>query len=158
MSVFIAIPKKGNVKECSNYCITALISHASKVMLKILQVRLQQYANQELPDIQAGFRKDKGTRNKLPTSIGSWRKQRKSRKISTSTSLTKLMPLTVWITTNRGKFLRRQEYQTTYLISGLKKKGGSSFSVFSILLFLFAVLFYCLNSHPFLGCVRPLRF
>ena len=56
-SVFIPIPKKGNAKECSNYCIIALISHASKVMLKILQARLQQYVNCELPDVQAGFRK-----------------------------------------------------------------------------------------------------
>ena len=60
-SVFIPVPKKGNPKECSNYCIIALISHASKVMLKILQARLQQYANRELPDVQAGFRKDRGT-------------------------------------------------------------------------------------------------
>ena len=61
-SVFIPIPKKGNAKECSNYCTIALISHASKVMLKILQVRLQQYLNRELLDIQAGFRKGRGTR------------------------------------------------------------------------------------------------
>ena len=58
--VFIPIPKKGNVKKCSNYCIIALISHASKVMLKILQTRLQQYVNCELPDVQAGFRKGRG--------------------------------------------------------------------------------------------------
>ena len=62
-SVFIPIPKKGNVKECSNYCTIALFSHANKVMLKILQVRLEQYANQELPDVQAGFRKGRGTRD-----------------------------------------------------------------------------------------------
>ena len=61
-SVFIPVPKKGNAKECSNYCKTALISHASKVMLKILQARLQQYMNHELPDVQAGFRKARGTR------------------------------------------------------------------------------------------------
>ena len=61
-SVFIPIPKKGNAKECSNYCTIALISHASKGMLKILQVRLQQYMNHELPDVQARFRKDRGTR------------------------------------------------------------------------------------------------
>ena len=60
-SVFIPIPKKGNAKECSNYCTIALISHASKVMLKILQARLQQYVNWELPDVQAGFRKGRGT-------------------------------------------------------------------------------------------------
>ena len=64
-SVFIPIPKKGNAKECSNYRKIALISHASKVMLKILQARLQQYANRELPDIQAGFRKGRGTRDQI---------------------------------------------------------------------------------------------
>ena len=62
-SVFIPIPKKGNAKECSNYHTIALISHASKVMLKILQARLQQYMNRELPDVQAGFRKGRGTRD-----------------------------------------------------------------------------------------------
>ena len=64
-SVFIPIPKKGNAKECSNYCTIALISHASEVMLKILQARLQQYVNRELPDVQAGFRKDRGTRDQI---------------------------------------------------------------------------------------------
>ena len=73
-SVFIPIPKKGNAKECSNYCTIALISHASKVMLKILQVRLQQYINQELPDVQAGFKKEE-SEIKLPTSAGSSKKQ-----------------------------------------------------------------------------------
>ena len=65
MSVFILIPKKGNAKECSNYRTIALISHASKVMFKILQARLQQYVNHELPDIQAGFRKGRGTRDQI---------------------------------------------------------------------------------------------
>ena len=64
-SVFISIPRKGNVKECSNYCTIALISHASKVMLKILQARLQQYVNHELPDVQAGFRKRRETRDQI---------------------------------------------------------------------------------------------
>ena len=64
-SVFIPIPKKGNPKECSNYCTIALISHAFKVMLKILQARLQQYVNHELPDVQAGFRKGTGTRDQI---------------------------------------------------------------------------------------------
>ena len=100
-SVFILIPKKGNTKECSNYHTIALISHASKVMLKILQVRLQQYMNRELPDVQAGFRKGRG---KLPTSAGSSRKQERSRKTSTSALLTMLKPLTVCITINCGKF------------------------------------------------------
>ena len=64
-SVFIPTPKKGNAKECSNYCTIALILHASKVMLKILQASLQQYMNRELPDVQAGFRKGRGTRNQI---------------------------------------------------------------------------------------------
>ena len=64
-SVFIPIPKKGNTTECSNYCTIAIISHASKVMLKILQARLQQYVNRELPDVQAGFRKGRRTRNQI---------------------------------------------------------------------------------------------
>ena len=64
-SVFIPIPKKGNAKECSNYCTIALISHASKAMLKILQAKLQQYMNRELPDVQAGFRKGRGTRDQI---------------------------------------------------------------------------------------------
>ena len=70
-SVFIPVPKKGNTKECSNYCSIALISHASKVMLKILQARLQQCVNHELPDVQAGFRKAKEPEIKLPTPVGS---------------------------------------------------------------------------------------
>ena len=65
MSVFIPIPKKGNAKECSNYCTVALISQASKVMLKILQARLQQYMNHELPYVQVGFRKDRGAREQI---------------------------------------------------------------------------------------------
>ena len=64
-SVFIPIPKKGNAKECSNYPTIALISHASKVMLKILQAQLKQYLNHELPDVQAGFRKGRGTREQI---------------------------------------------------------------------------------------------
>ena len=103
-SVFIPIPKKGSAKGCSNYCTVALISHVSKVMIKILQARLQQYMNRELPSVQAGFRKGRGTEIKLPTSVGSSKKQENSRKTSTSASLTKLKPLTVWITTNCGKF------------------------------------------------------
>ena len=113
-SVFIPMPKKGNAKECSNYCTVALISHSSKVMLKILQTRLQQYMNRELPDVQAGFRKGRGTRDKLPTSAGSWEKQESSRKTSISALLTMPTPLTVWITINCGKFWKRWEYQTTW--------------------------------------------
>ena len=81
-SVFIPIPKKGNAKECSNYCIIALISHTSKVMLKILQARLQLYMNYELPDVQAGFRKAEEPETKLLTSTGSSKKQESSRKTS----------------------------------------------------------------------------
>ena len=79
-SVFIPISKKGNAKESSNYRTIALISHASKVMLKILQARLQQYVNRELPDVQAGFRKGRKPEIKLPTSAESWKKQESSRK------------------------------------------------------------------------------
>ena len=79
-SVFIPVPKKGNPKECSNYCTTALISHASKVALKILQARLQQYVNHELPDVQAVLEKAEEPEIKLPTSAGSSKKQASSRK------------------------------------------------------------------------------
>ena len=99
-SVFIPVTKKGNAKECSNYHTVTLISQASKVMLKILQARFQQYVNHELPDVQAGFRKGRGTRDKLPTSSGSLKKQESSRKTSTSALLIMLKPLTVWITIN----------------------------------------------------------
>ena len=84
-----------NPKECSNYHTVALISHASKVMLKILQARPQQYMNRELPDVQAGFRKGRGTEIKLPTYIGSWKKQESPRKTSISALLTIPKPLTV---------------------------------------------------------------
>ena len=102
--MFIPIPKKGNVKECSNYHTIALISHASKVMLKILQARLQQYVNRELSDVQAGFRKGEVPEIKLPTSAGSTKKQESSRKTATSDLLTIPKPLTAWITINCGKF------------------------------------------------------
>ena len=111
MSVFIPIPKKGNAKECSNYRTIALISHASKVMLKILHARLQQYMNRELPDVQAGFRK--AEEPEMPTSAGSWKKQESSRKTSITTLLTMPKPLTAWTTVNSGKFFKRWEYQTT---------------------------------------------
>ena len=103
-SVFIPIPKKGNAKECSNYCTTAVVSHASKVMLKILQARFQQYVNCELPDVQAGFRKAEEPEIKLPTSAGSGKKQESSRKTSISALLTMPKPLTLWLTINCGKF------------------------------------------------------
>ena len=111
-SVFIPVPKKGNAKECSNYHKIALISQASKVMLKMLQARIQKYVNQELPDVQAGFRKGRGTRHQIANSAGSSKKQESSRKASISALLTMPKPLTVWITINCGKFLKRWEYQT----------------------------------------------
>ena len=90
-----------------------LILHTSKVMLKILQARLQRYGNCELPDVQVGFRKAEEPEIKLPTSAGSSKKQESSRKTYTSVLLTMPKPLTVWITTNCGKFFKRWEYQTT---------------------------------------------
>ena len=94
-SVFIPIPKKGNVKGCSNYRTIVLISQASKVMLKILQVRLQQYVNQELPDIQVGFRKGKGNRYQIFNICWIIEKVREFQKTSTFVSLTVLKSLTV---------------------------------------------------------------
>ena len=82
-SVFISIPKEGNAKECSNYSIIAFISHASKVILIILQVRLQQYMNHELPDVQAGFRKGRGTRDQIANICWIIENQESSRKTST---------------------------------------------------------------------------
>ena len=111
-SVFIPIPKKGNAKEYSNYHTIAFISYASKVIRKILQARLQHYMNCELPDVQAGFRKGRGTRDQI-ANICWIKKQESSRKTSISALLTTPKPLTVWITINCGKFLKRWEYQTT---------------------------------------------
>ena len=90
-----------------------LISHASKIMFKTLQARFQQYVKWELLDVQARFRKGEGSRNQILASIGSQKMQGNSRKTSTSVSVTMLKPLTVWITTNCGKFFKRWEYQTT---------------------------------------------
>ena len=101
-SVFIPIPKKGNAKEYSNYHTIALISHTSKVMLKILQTRLQQYMNCEIPDVQAGFRKDKGIIDQIANICWIIKKARESRK--TSALLTVPKPSTVCITINCGKF------------------------------------------------------
>ena len=112
-SVFIPIPKKGHAKECSNYYTIALISHASKVMLKILQVRHQQYMNHELQTFKLYSEKAEEPEIKLPTSLGSLKKQESSRKTSTSALLTMPKPLTVWITKNGGKSSKRWEYQTT---------------------------------------------
>ena len=108
-SVFIPAPKKGYAKERSNYHTMALISHTSKVMLKILQYRLQQYVNCEFPDVPAGFRKGRGTRDQIANICWIF-KQASSRKTSISALLTVPKPSAVWITINCGK---RWEYQTT---------------------------------------------
>ena len=97
---FIPIPKKGNAKEYSNYRTIALISHASKVMLKILQTRLQQYMNPELPDVKAGFKKGRGTRDQIANIYWIIKNARGLQKNIYSAFLTMPMPLTVWITTN----------------------------------------------------------
>ena len=112
MSVFILIPKKGNGKECSNYLTIALISHTSKVMLKILQARLQQYVNCEIPDVQVRFRKGRGTRDQIAIC---WiiEKAREFQKNIYLCFIDYAKPLTVWITINCGNFLKRWEYQTT---------------------------------------------
>ena len=115
-SVFIPIPMKGNAKGCSNYQTIELISRASKVMLEILQARLHLYMNWEQMH-SLDFEEAEEPEIKLPTFTESRRKQGRSRKTSTSTSLTMVKPLTVWITTNCGKFLKRWEYQTTLPVS-----------------------------------------
>ena len=112
MSVFILIPEKGNAKECSNYCTIALISHASKVMLKILQARLQQYVNRKLPDVQAGFRKGRGTRDEIANIRWIMEKAREFQKIIYFCLIDYSKALTMCITTNCGKF-KRWEYQNT---------------------------------------------
>ena len=99
-------------QENLNYCTIVLISHASKVMLKILQARLQQYMNFELPDVQAAFQRGRGTRDQIANIYWIMEKAREFHKKSTSASLTMLKPLTMRITTN-WKFLKRWEYQTT---------------------------------------------
>ena len=99
-SVFIPTPKKGNAKECSNYHTIALISHASKEMLKTLQARFQQYMNHELPDVQAGFRKGRGTRNQFANICWLIEKAREFQKVPTFALLTMPKPLTVWARTN----------------------------------------------------------
>ena len=110
-SVFVPILKKGNDKDCSNYCTIGLISLASRVMLTILQARLKQYVNHEIPDVQAGFRQGRGNRNQIANIHWIIESEKNSRKISTSPLLT--TAFIVWITTNCGKFFKRWEYQTT---------------------------------------------
>ena len=99
-----SIPKKGNAKECSNYHTVALISHTSKVMLKILQARFQQYVNPELPDVQARFRKGRGTRDQIANIRWIMEKAKEFQKNIYFCLLTMPKPLTVWITINCGKF------------------------------------------------------
>ena len=111
-SVFIPIPKKGNAKECSNYRTIALISHASKVMLKFLQARFQQYVNFQM--FKLVLEKAEEPEIKLLTFAISLKKQESSRKTSISALLTMPKPLTVWITINCGKFFKRWEYQSTW--------------------------------------------
>ena len=113
-SVFIPIPKKGDAKECSIYRTIALISQASKVMLKILQARLQQYVNRDLPDVQAGFRKGRGTRDQIANICWIMEKAREFQKNIYFCFIDLSKPLTVWITINCGKFWKRWEYQTTW--------------------------------------------
>ena len=110
---FHPIPKKGNAKECSNYRTGALISHASKVMLKILQARLQQYVSQELPDVQAGFIKGRGTREQIVNIPGITEKVREFQKNIYFCFMDYAKAMTVWITTNSGKFIKTWKYQTT---------------------------------------------
>ena len=116
-SVFIPIPKKSNAKECSNYHTIVLISHPSKVMLKILQARLQQYMNHELPDVQAGFRKSRGIRNQITNICWIIEKSREFQKNIYFCLMTMPKPLTVWTTINYGKFWKTWEYQITWLAS-----------------------------------------
>ena len=109
---FIPIPKKGSTKECSNYCTIALTSRVGKVMLKIPQVRLQWYINREHPDVQAGIRKGRGTRDQI-ANIHLLIEKAKEFQKNIYFCFTTLKPLTVWITINCEKFLKRWEYQTT---------------------------------------------
>ena len=111
---FHSNPKEGTAKECSNYRTIALISHAGKVMLKILQARLQQYMNHELTDVQAGFRKGRGTRNLIANIRWIIKKAREFQKDIYFCFIDYAKALTVWMTTNCGKFFKRWEYQTTW--------------------------------------------
>ena len=111
-SVFIPIPNKGNAKECSNYCMIALISHPSKVMLKILQAIFNNMGTVKFQKFKRDLEKPEEPEIKVPTSVESLKKWESSRK--TSALLTMPKPLTVWITINCGKFRKTWEYQTTW--------------------------------------------
>ena len=112
-SVFILVQNKGNAKQCSNYRTIAFISHASKVMLKIIQDRVQQYVTMNFHTFKLELGKTEEPEIKFPTSVQSLKRQESSRKTSISGLLTMPKPLIVWIITNCGKFLKRWEYQTT---------------------------------------------
>ena len=114
-SVFIPVPKKGSAKDCSNYRTIALISHTSKEMLKILQARLQKCVNHELPDVQAGFRKGRETRDQIANIHWIIKKAREFQK-NLYFCFTDFGKVFVWITTDCGKFLERWEYQTTWTV------------------------------------------
>ena len=115
--VFIPIPKKGNAKECSNYHTVALVSHSNKVMLKILQARLQQYLNHEFPDVQAGFRKSRGTRDQIVNSHWIIEKAREFQKNIYFCFTDYAIAFDHVDHTNGGKFLKRWEYQTSLPVS-----------------------------------------
>ena len=114
-STLIQIPKKGSTKECSNHWTIVIISHGREVMLKILQARLPGYVSQELPDVQAGFRKGRWTRDLIANIRWIVEEAREFQKICTFASLTMLRPLTVWVKTNCGKFLKRDGNLTCLL-------------------------------------------
>ena len=116
MSVLIPVPKKDSTKGYDNHWTVALISHASKVMLKILHARLQHYVNQELPDVQVGFRKGRGTRDQIVNIRWIIEKAREFQK-NLSVPSTMLKPLTVCIMTNCGKLLEKWEYHTILPVS-----------------------------------------
>ena len=113
-SVFIPVSKKGNGKECSNYHTNALISHASKIMLKILQAKIQQYMNWELPDVQDGFRKCRQTRDQIANICWIIKKAREFQENIYFCFIDYAKPLILWILTNCGKFFKWWEYQTTW--------------------------------------------
>ena len=113
-SVFIPIPKKGNAKACSNYHTLALISHTSKIMLKILQASLQQYVKRELPDVQAGFRKGRGTRDQIANIHWIIEKSRECQKNIYFCFIDNIKAFDYVEHTNCGKFWKRWEYQTTW--------------------------------------------
>ena len=112
-SIFIPIPKKGNAKGCSNFCTIAVTSHVNKRILKILQSRLQQYMNQDLPDVPAESRRGRESSNQIGNICWIIEKAREFQKTSASASLTMLKALTMWITANCGKFFNHWEYQTS---------------------------------------------